>query len=231
MQIIRSHQRHYADHGWLKSFWLFSFADFYDPDNLGCGVLRVFNDDLIAPGSGFPLHPHREMEIITVVIKGAITHEDSMGHRTVVSAGDVQRMTAGTGVLHSEFNLDEEAVHLYQIWIIPRTRRTAPSYAQRHFEPEQWRNTLLPVASGQDYAGAIPLNANATIYRAWLEAGNTIEIPGSSGRAVFVYLEYGRLAIAGAELLAHDQLRVHPHGPLRATAHADTALILIDSAA
>ncbi|OQW95695.1 MAG: hypothetical protein BWK77_07025 [Verrucomicrobia bacterium A1] len=116
-QVIRAAQRHFSDFGWLKTFWLFSFSDYYDPENVQFGTLRVFNDDVVAPGTGFPAHPHQEMEIITVVLEGEMTHEDSMGNQAVIRAGDVQRMSAGTGLTHSEFNLADKPVHFYQVWV------------------------------------------------------------------------------------------------------------------
>ena len=229
MKIIRSADRHYSDHGWLKSCWLFSFADYFDPDNVRFGALRVFNDDIVAPQSGFPPHPHREMEIITVVLEGAITHEDSMGNRTVVAAGDVQRMSAGTGVTHSEFNRADQPVHLYQIWMIPGAARLPPSYAQQHFESGQWRNRLLPVASGQGLADAVSFHTDATISRAELDAGRNIDFAGGPGRAVFIYTGHGRLSVNGEEIAQNDQLRIHPDGPLHMTAQENTGFILIDT--
>ena len=231
MQIIKAADRHFSDAGWLQSYWLFSFADYYDPGNLHFGALRVFNDDVIAPQSGFPTHPHREMEIITVVMEGAITHADSMGNRTSVGAGEVQRMSAGTGVKHSEFNLEDEPVHLYQIWMEPDTTRLPPSYDQKHFVPGQWKNRLLPIASGRGLADTVSFHTNANIYRSELEAGHKIDFDSSPGSAVFIYLQRGRLSVNGVEIAASDQLRIHPDGALRLTAMEDTGFILIDSAA
>ena len=139
LEIIKSGQRHFSDFGWLKTFWLFSFASYFDPKNLQFGPLRVFNDDVVEPGTGFPTHPHNEMEIITVVLEGEMTHEDSMGNKAVIKVGDVQRMSAGTGLTHSEFNLAETPVHFYQIWILPDTPGLKPSYDQRNFQPRDWQ--------------------------------------------------------------------------------------------
>ena len=231
MKIIRATDRHFSDIGWLKTCWLFSFADYFDPDNVHFGAVRVFNDDIVAPQSGFPKHPHREMEIITVVLEGAITHEDSMGNRTVVAAGDVQRMTAGTGVTHSEFNLADQPVHLYQIWMVPGTPRLPPSYAQQHFEPGQWRNRLLPVASGQGLPDAVTFHTDATIYRAALDAGRKIDFDAVPERGVFIYSSHGRLSVNGEELAQNDQLRIQAGGPLHLTALENTGFILIDTPA
>jgi len=120
INIVHASQRHFSDFGWLKTYWLFSFSDYFDPENIQFGALRVFNDDIVAPGTGFPTHPHREMEIITVVLSGAVTHADSMGNKAVIKAGDVQRMSAGTGLTHSEFNLENEPVHFFPSMDIPR---------------------------------------------------------------------------------------------------------------
>lgn len=128
IKIIPKGKRHFSDFGWLKTYWLFSFSDYFDPDNTRFGALRVFNDDIVAPGTGFPTHPHREMEIITIVLEGEITHKDSMGNKMVIRAGDVQRMSAGTGIIHSEFNLGDEPVHFYQIWIYPDEAELQPGY-------------------------------------------------------------------------------------------------------
>ena len=229
MQIIKAADRHFSDHGWLKTFWLFSFADYYDPDNLRCGALRVFNDDVIAPQSGFPAHPHREMEIITVVMAGAITHTDSMGNRTIVGAGDVQRMSAGTGVMHSEFNLADEPVHLYQIWLEPDVARLQPSYDQKHFAPGQWQNRLLPIASGRGLPDTVTFHTDATIYRSELDAGQKIDFATHRGRNVFIYPGHGRLAVNGQEIATNDQLRIYSGEPVHMRAVENTGLILIDS--
>ena len=119
IEVTKANERHLSNFGWLKTYWLFSFSSYFDPHNIQFGALRVFNDDVVEPGTGFPTHPHEEMEIITIVINGEMTHEDSMGNKTIIRAGDVQRMSAGTGLTHSEFNLADEPVHFYQIWIYP----------------------------------------------------------------------------------------------------------------
>ena len=230
-KIIRAGDRHCSDFGWLQSCWLFSFADYYDPDNLRCGALRVFNDDVIAPQSGFPEHPHREMEIITVVMAGTITHADSMGNRTSVGAGEVQRMSAGTGVTHSEFNHADQPVHLYQIWMEPDVARLPPSYDQKHFAPEQWKNSLLPIASGRGLEGTVTFHTDATIYRSELDAGRNIDFISNPGRAVFIYPDHGRMSVNGEEITQNDQLRIQPGGTLHLTALENTGFILIDSPA
>ena len=165
MEIIKANQRHFSDFGWLQTHWLFSFANYFDPRNIQFGALRVFNDDLVAPGTGFPTHPHEEMEIVTIVLDGEMTHADSMGNNAVIRTGDVQRMSAGTGLTHSEFNLASQPVHFYQIWIFPDEAGLRPTYDQKSFHPDAWRNRLLPLASGQHLPGTVSFHTDATIYR------------------------------------------------------------------
>lgn len=171
IDIIKADQRHFSDFGWLQTYWLFSFSDYYDPHNIQFGALRVFNDDVVAPETGFPTHPHEEMEIVTLVLEGEMTHQDSMGNKTVIKAGDVQRMSAGTGLTHSEFNLTDKPVHFHQIWIYPDTKGLAPSYDQESFDAEAWANRLLAVASGQGIDGAVTFHTDATIYRCSMDKG------------------------------------------------------------
>jgi hypothetical protein len=179
IHTIRSTQRHFSDYHWLQTYWLFSFSDYFDPDNIQFGALRVFNDDVVQPGTGFPTHPHREMEIITLVLEGEMTHQDSMGNRAVIQAGDVQRMSVGTGLTHSEFNLAETPVHFYQIWILPDIPQLKPSYDPKQFDPSGWQNRLLPVASGQGIPGVQ--------WRSYLSLG-------SSWRKVFPRSSFNRFS-------------------------------------
>jgi hypothetical protein len=228
IQIISREDRHFSDFGWLKTYWLFSFAGYFDPGNIQFGALRVFNDDVVAPGTGFPTHPHDEMEIVTIVLDGEMTHEDSMGNRTVIRANDVQRMSAGTGITHSEFNLASAPVHFYQIWILPDRHGLKPSYDQRSYDPSNWRNAIFPVASGQGIAGTVTFHTDATLYRASLEAGRDLSFPTTRGRRVFVYMTEGRLSINGREASAGDQARIDIDEPLTFQCHERAELILID---
>ena len=148
VNIVPSAKRHTQDQGWLRTSWLFSFDDYFDPDNMGFGELRVFNDDVVAPGKGFPAHRHSEMEIVTLVLDGALTHRDSAGNEGMLKADDAQAMSAGTGVLHSEMNQGKRPVHLYQMWFLPDRNEVRPSYAQASFPMEGRRNSLVPLASG-----------------------------------------------------------------------------------
>lgn len=174
IKIIDKDKRHFSDHGWLQTYWLFSFSNYYDPDNVQFGSLRVFNDDVIAPGTGFPTHPHDEMEIITIILEGELTHRDTMRNGGVIKANDVQRMSAGTGLMHSEFNDGDKPTHLYQIWIYPDKAGLKPSYDQRSYDPSSWKNTLLPVASGQEIPDTVTFNTDATIYRSDLDKDRSL---------------------------------------------------------
>lgn len=228
IRFIEKDQRHFSDHGWLKTFWLFSFSDYYDPDNIQFGALRVFNDDVVKPGTGFPTHPHHEMEIVTVVLEGEITHKDSMGNSSVIRRGDVQRMSAGTGLTHSEFNLAQKPVHFYQIWIYPDKRGLEPSYDQKSFSPENWRNILLPLASGQGKEGVVTFHTDATIYRSSLDEGNDISFFTAHSRRNFIYLTKGQLSVNGRILSAKDQARIDEENELELKAIYDSDFILVD---
>ena len=228
MKIIRADERHFSDYGWLQTHWLFSFSDYYDPTNLRFGALRVFNDDVVQPKSGFPTHPHREMEIVTTVLSGELTHEDTTGGRGVIRAGEVQRMSAGTGIAHSEFNLSDEPVHLYQIWIFPDEKGLKPGYEQRSFSAVSKKNRLLPVASGQGLADTVAIHSDATIYMSELEAGRSIDYEANISRGVFVYVTGGTLSINGERLQSKDQARIGTEGRISIKAEEDASLILID---
>jgi len=228
IHIIPADKRHYSDFGWLKTHWLFSFSNFYDPSNIQFGALRVFNDDVVEPKTGFPTHPHEEMEIVTLVLSGDITHKDSMGNKAVIKAGDVQRMSAGTGLTHSEFNLAREPVHFYQIWIYPDLAGLKPSYDQKSFSPDSWKNRLLPVASGQGLHGAVTFHTYATIYRSELETRQKIEFKVTESRRIFIYLTSGSLGVNDMRLEATDQARIDLETDIELRADGDSSFILID---
>jgi len=228
IDVIRAKDRHFTNFGWLKTYWLFSFSNYFDPHNIQFGALRVFNDDVVEPGSGFPTHPHKEMEIITIVLDGEVTHEDSMGNKAVIQGGDVQRMSAGTGLTHSEFNLAAKPVQFYQIWIIPDVAGLKPSYDQRSYEPAEWQNRLLPVASGQELPDVVTFHSDATIYRCALDAGRSMTFDRTEGRRLFVYLTTGQLTVNGLQLGESDQARIDTEEPLGLEAHGGADFILID---
>jgi len=227
-QIIRAERRHFSDEGWLKTHWLFSFSDYYDPENVQFGALRVFNDDVVAPSTGFPPHTHKEFEIVTTVLSGEVTHEDSMGNRAVVKAGDAQRMSAGTGITHSEYNLGDGPLHLYQIWIFPGVKGLKPSYDQKSFYPESRKNRLLPIVSGQGLPGAVTMHADASIYMADLDLGKTMEFKTNESRCIFVYVTTGYIEVNDEMLKTNDQARIIREAALKLKAREATNLILID---
>ncbi len=228
IEVIKSDKRHFSDYGWLKTYWLFSFSNYYDPGNIQFGALRVFNDDIVEPGTGFPTHPHEEMEIVTVVLDGEMTHEDSMGNKTVIREGDVQRMSAGTGLTHSEYNLARKPVHFYQIWILPDKKGLRPTYDQKTFVSHDWRNRLLPVASGQNIPGTVTFHTDATIYRCELDKGKEVVLKETADRRIFVYLTKGRLSFNGNHLASNDQARIDIDTPLVLEAGEKAEFILID---
>lgn len=228
IDIIKADQRHFSDFGWLQTYWLFSFSSYYDPQNIRFGALRVFNDDVVNPGTGFPTHPHEEMEIVTIVLDGEMTHQDSMGNKTVIKAGDVQRMSAGTGLTHSEFNLAEDPVHFYQIWILPDQKGLEPTYDQKNYAAKEWKNRPLPVASGQNIKNTVTFHTAATIYRCNLEAGKEVGHPVDAGRGIFIYLTRGKITVNGETLKREDQARIDGEESLLLKAQQDSDLILID---
>lgn len=228
IQIIKAGKRHFSDFGWLKTYWLFSFSNYYDPHNIQFGALRVFNDDIVEPGTGFPTHPHEEMEIITIVLDGEMTHQDSMGNKTVIKAGVVQRMSAGKGLTHSEFNLADHPVHFYQIWLFPDIKGLSPSYDQKTYDAQVWQNRLFPLASGQGLPDTVTFHTDATLYRCVLEPGKNVTHTCGTGRRIYIYLSEGCISINDQTLDSKDQARIDPEIPLEIKAKALSDLILID---
>lgn len=226
-KIIPSERRYSRDLGWLKTSWLFSFDDYFDPDNMGFGPLRVFNDDEVSPGKGFPAHRHSEMEIVTLVLSGALTHRDSAGNEGMLKVDGVQAMSAGTGVLHSEMNLGKGPVHLYQMWFLPDRGELHPSYTQASFPIEGRRNSLVPLASGEGREGALLIHSPATLYRSIMDAGKEI-VHDDAGRLVFIYLTRGSLKVGSRALREKDQARIEGEGPLIISAEEESDLVLID---
>jgi redox-sensitive bicupin YhaK (pirin superfamily) len=230
IKIIPAGKRHFSDFGWLKTYWLFSFSDYYDPGNMQFGALRVFNDDVVEPHSGFPAHAHQNMEIITLILDGEITHEDSVGNRAVIASNEVQRMSAGAGITHSEINLSEKAVHFYQIWIYPAKQGLDPGYEQKKFSPSLWKNCLCPLASGHGIPTAVHLNADAAVYRATLDQAKTVRFQSNPSRRIFIYMKEGALDINGTKVLAHGQARISEEPSLVIKAVRNSDFVLIDIA-
>ncbi len=200
-----SQERGFADHGWLKSCHSFSFAGYYDPQHMGWGNLRVINEDWIAPAKGFGTHGHRDMEIVTYVLSGSLAHQDSMGNVKAIPPGDVQRMSAGTGVQHSEFNhAPNDTTHLLQIWIQPNVIGITPSYEQTTFPESVKQGRLCLVASPDSAQGSVKIHADAQLYAGLFEAGQTATLPLAAGRKAYVYLVRGALSVNGVALQTGD---------------------------
>jgi redox-sensitive bicupin YhaK (pirin superfamily) len=208
-EIRRSDERGLAEHGWLRSFHTFSFADYHDPKNMGFGALRVINEDRVQPGKGFGTHGHRDMEIISYVLEGGLAHKDSMGNGSVIRPGDVQRMSAGTGVHHSEFNAsDREGVHFLQIWIEPNERGVKPSYEEKHFDDASKRGKLRLVASGDGRDGSVRIHQDASLYAALVDGGESIAHEPQPGRRIYVHVIRGEADVNGQRLGAGDAMKV-----------------------
>lgn len=205
IEIRRSNERGYADHGWLKSFHTFSFADYHDPRQMGFGALRVINEDRIAPGTGFGTHGHRDMEIVSYVLEGALAHRDSMGNGSVMRPGDVQRMSAGTGVQHSEFNHEKAGqTHFLQIWIEPEARGIAPGYEQKHFDQAARRGRLALIASRDAREGSVTIHQDASVYAGLFDGDERARLKIAEGRRLFVHVARGTLLVNGQPLAAGD---------------------------
>lgn len=205
LTLRRAGDRGHADHGWLDTYHSFSFADYYDPAHLGFHGLRVINEDRVQPGQGFGTHAHRDMEILSYVLEGALQHRDSMGNGTAVRPGEVQRMSAGTGVTHSEFNASREVpVHFLQIWLLPTARGLTPGYEQRAFSPEELADRLRLVASPDGREGSVVIHADARVYAGRFARGATAALPLLPGRAAWVQLARGQARVQGQVLLAGD---------------------------
>jgi hypothetical protein len=231
LNVIHSESRGAADHGWLKAKHTFSFADYFDPERVQFGALRVINEDRVAPGQGFGTHPHRDMEIVTYVINGAIEHKDSMGNGTVIRAGEIQRMTAGTGVLHSEFNhSDEEELHLLQIWIFPEKQNLEPGYEQKLFASEEKRNQLRLVGSRDGRDGSLTIHQDVELFASILEAGHSVSIVDVAQRRVFVQVVSGQLDINGEQLGAGDGLQIEGEAKVDLRAIEEAEFLLFNLA-
>jgi len=229
IQVIASHDRHHENHGWLDTRWHFSFADYYDPENEQWGALRVFNDDVIQPGQGFGMHPHRNMEIVTYVLSGSLEHRDSLGHRGVIGPGEVQVMSAGRGIRHSEYNASQsEPLHLLQLWIFPRHHGREPRWEQRVFPPEERSGRLLPVVSDGSVAGTLAIDQDAGIFIARLAPGQRATHASRPGRKAYVFLISGEAKIAGKNLAAGDQARLADEKEIVVEGVRDAELILLD---
>lgn len=229
ISIRHSKERGHANHGWLDSYHSFSFADYYDPDQMGFSVLRVINEDRVAAGAGFPTHGHRDMEIISYVLGGALEHKDSMGTSSVIQPGEVQRMSAGTGVRHSEYNHSRtEPVHFLQIWIEPSARGITPGYEQKAFSVAERHDQLRLVAASDGREGAVRLHQDVDLYVAELSDATTISYVPVAGRHIYLHVARGSLQVNGVALNAGDAVRIVDEKALEIKGVGQAELLLFD---
>jgi len=231
IRLRKAEDRGHADHGWLDTWHTFSFADYHDPEHMGFRALRVINDDVVAPGRGFGTHPHRDMEIVTYVLEGALAHKDSMGNASTIVPGEVQRMSAGTGVLHSEFNHSKtDRVHLLQIWLLPDRVGIEPSYEQTFFPDEEKLGRLRLVASPDGADGSVTIHQDARLYATLLEPGQEVAHDLAPGRHAWVHVARGRASLNGHALAAGDGAAVSAEERLVLRGEGRAEVLLFDLA-
>jgi redox-sensitive bicupin YhaK (pirin superfamily) len=231
LTVRKSHARGHANHGWLDSYHTFSFADYYDPREMGFGSLRVINEDRVQPGMGFGTHPHRDMEIISYVLEGALEHRDSLGTGSVIRPGDVQRMSAGTGVRHSEYNASErELVHFLQIWIEPSVQGVKPSYEQKTFGAQDKRGRLRLVASPDGAEGSVTIHQDAKLFAGLLDGADEVSHALPADRKAYVHVARGEVEVNGQRLSAGDGARISDEPQLRFANARGAELLLFDLA-
>lgn len=229
LTVRKSKDRGYADHGWLKSFHSFSFAGYYDPQHMGWGNLRVINEDRIAPGTGFGTHGHRDMEIISYVLSGELAHKDTMGNARGIPPGDVQRMSAGTGVQHSEFNhAPDDTTHFLQIWIQPNVTGIAPGYEQKTFADAEKRGQLRLVASNDGAQGSVTIHADARLYAGLFDGDQTAELKLDPRRKSYVHLVRGELEVNGTALATGDAALIEGESQIRLDHGKDAEVLVFD---
>jgi len=231
LAIRKADARGHANHGWLDSFHTFSFANYYDPREMGFGTLRVINEDRVAPGMGFGTHPHRDMEIISYVLEGGLEHRDSMGTGSVIKPGDVQRMSAGTGVTHSEYNASQaELVHFLQIWIEPKARGIPPSYEQKNFSTDDKKGKLRLVASPDGRDGSVTIHQDAWVYASVLGEGDAVTQVLDPSHRAYVHVARGELEVNGQKLGTGDGLKVVAETELKLRNAKNAEVIVFDMA-
>jgi redox-sensitive bicupin YhaK (pirin superfamily) len=230
MQTLRrAQERGHVNHGWLDSYHTFSFGSYYDPEHMGFSNLRVINDDTVAPGGGFSTHGHEDMEIISYVLEGGLEHKDSMGNGSVMRPGDVQRMSAGTGVTHSEYNHSpDEPVHFLQIWLLPNQAGVEPGYEQRSFPLEDRRGKLILLVSPDGRDGSITSHQDALVYGTLLEDGQHLNHSLTSGRKAYVHVATGSADVNGHVLNAGDAMAIEDHGEIQLLGIHDSELLVFD---
>ncbi len=231
IEVRKAQERGHFNHGWLDTYHTFSFADYYDPEHVAFRSLRVINEDRVAPGQGFGTHGHRDMEIVTLVLEGALEHRDSMGNGSVIRPGELQRMTAGTGVLHSEVNpSSSEPVHLYQIWLLPERKGLRPGYEQRRFEAGERSDRWQRVASRDGRDGALTIHQDAELHLAALGAGKRVTHEFRAGRSGWLQVLRGRVEANGFALAAGDGAAVREEERLEVVADGEAEVLLFDLA-
>ena len=229
--LRKSADRGYFDHGWLKTYHTFSFADYFDREHMTFGSLRVINEDFVQAGKGFGTHPHRDMEIITYILEGQLAHKDSMGNGSIIKRGDVQRMSAGTGVTHSEYNASQtEAVHLLQIWILPKLNGIKPGYEQKYFSDAEKTGKLRLVVSPDGRDGSVTIHQDASMYAGILSEGKELDHSLASGRRAYVQVARGALRVNGERLEAGDGAKVTDEKTITLAASENSELLLFDLA-
>ena len=227
--LRKAGERGHANHGWLDSYHSFSFADYYDPQHMVYSSLRVINEDTVQPGKGFGTHGHRDMEIITYILEGALEHKDSMGNGSVIRPGDVQRMSAGTGVQHSEFNPSQsEVVHLLQIWIEPDVAGIRPSYEEKHFDAASKRGMLRLIAASGGRDGSVTIHQDASVYAALIDGTERVSHALAAGRKAYVHVARGKVAVNGQPLAAGDALKASGESTLVFEGGAQSEVLLFD---
>ena len=229
-ELRKSRDRGYADHGWLRSFHTFSFADYYDPAHMGFGPLRVINEDRINPDKGFGTHGHRDMEIISYVLDGELAHKDSMGNGSSIVPGDVQRMSAGSGVRHSEVNHAKSVTHFLQIWIEPNELGIEPGYEQKHFDAASKRGQLRLIASSDARDGSVKIHQDASLYAALVDGAEKVTHALAAGRRAYVHVARGKVTVNGAPLEAGDAMKISSSGPVVLEQGAGAEVLLFDLA-
>lgn len=229
MEIRRADARGVAEHGWLSSRHTFSFANYYDPTQLGFSDLLVINDDRVAPGRGFGMHPHRDMEIFSYVLEGALEHKDTMGNGSVIRPGDVQMISAGTGIAHSEYNHSpDEGVHFLQIWLMPATKGVKPRYQQTHFPAHEKRGRLRPVITPDGDQGSIRVHQDVRVYAGLFDGAETATLELGADRHAYVHVARGSIEVNGVRLDAGDGLKLRKAGSLRFAAGVDAEVLAFD---
>lgn len=229
IKLRKSEERGHANHGWLDSYHSFSFSRYYDPEHMQYSVLRVINEDIVAPAMGFGMHPHRDMEIITYMLGGELQHKDDLGNGSIIRAGDVQRMTAGTGIVHSEFNASStEPAHLLQIWILPERNGIEPGYEDKHFKAEEKINQWRLIASNEAREGSLLIHQDVSLFATILENGKTLTYNQGDERSVYLQVARGLVDLNGETLMAGDAAKIDRHKLIELRAIEEAEMLLFD---